>query len=75
MADRRIEPREGVEVYLGKTGLICIRQLNNEPEDDQPVVVLEPSQVPDVVAFLQQTLDEYLQNRKDFVDQAAEGAG
>ena len=54
---RRMELREAIEVYVSQSGNICIKQESPLGEEDQ-IVALEPEQVPKVVKWLYECLEE-----------------
>lgn len=59
---RRMEARPALEVYLSDPGFICIKQENDDfhrsPDEADAVIVLQPDQVPTVIAWLQEVLDQ-----------------
>lgn len=57
----KIEPREGIEVYLNKAGGICIRQESNYTDD--PVIFVHHEDVPRLIEHLEAVRQEAL----DFV--------
>jgi hypothetical protein len=56
MNTRKIEPTEGVEVYIGKLGHVCIAQ--DSAWDDGVIVAVRPGDVPQLIAYLWETYEE-----------------
>jgi len=55
--ERRLEAREAISAYVDEQGFICLRQEDTTGNDDA-VIILNPSDVPTVIAWLQELLDE-----------------
>jgi hypothetical protein len=51
-----MEARLAVEVYVSETGHVCIKQ--DDPMDEPSIVALEPNQVPRIIEWLQECLEE-----------------
>ena len=64
----KIEPREGVEVYVGQNGHVCIKQESMSQEE--MIVVLHHEDIPKLIEYLEVVRQEAL----DFVpDPSIEG--
>jgi len=64
MSDRKIEPREGIEVFVNERGTISIKQEYLDDEDTS-VVVVHPDDVDRLIEFLKDTKIEALSIIKD----------
>jgi hypothetical protein len=60
METRKIEPRDGAEVYVGAKGHVCIKQVTAM---DESIVILHRDDIPELIQHLQATYQEAL----DFV--------
>ena len=54
---RRMEQRDATEVYVSESGNICIKQEDGLGADDA-VISLEPSQVPTIMKWIQECMEE-----------------
>ncbi len=54
--ERRMEARYATEVYISEAGNICIKQ--DVPMEEETLIVLEPAQVPRIIEWLQECLEE-----------------
>ncbi len=61
MITRKIEPRDGAEVYVGARGHVCIKQVSGLGEE--ALVIIHRDDVSELIQHLQATYQEAL----DFV--------
>jgi hypothetical protein len=58
--ERKVEPRDGFEVYISKANNICIKQVNLL--DGETVIIIHPDDVTKLIEFLQDAHQETLAN-------------
>lgn len=59
MTERRIPPREAIEVFVNENDTISIKQISLMGQDDC-VVAVHPEDVPRLIQFLEETREEIL---------------
>jgi hypothetical protein len=55
---RRMESRNAIEVYVSDKNFVCIKE--EDFHDGDKIIVLEPSQVPHLIEWLKEAVDEAL---------------
>ena len=50
---QKIDPRPGLEVFENEAGTISIRQIDSGFYEDDPLVVVHPSDVPRLIEMLE----------------------
>ena len=55
---RRMESRNALEVYVSDKNFVCIKE--EDFQDGDKIIILEPSQVPTLIEWLREALDEAL---------------
>lgn len=58
MSTRRIEPRDGAEVYVSQQGDVCIRGINYSESSEEDMVVLHRDDVPKLIEHLKSAYQE-----------------
>ena len=58
MSEMRLEGRPGIEAYISKSGLICLKQ-GGEGVDDPHIIFMLPTDIPQIVEWLEQLAAEY----------------
>lgn len=62
----RIEPRAGLDVFVNHNGTISIAQITELPDPEDPLVVVHPDDVPQLIRMLKTTLAEFrTQDRRE----------
>jgi hypothetical protein len=64
MKEKKLETRYGIEAYISETGNICLKQDDPQGirEGEQPIIIMNSHDVPTVIRWLQELLEE----AKDF---------